>query len=57
MTKSAMIRYKSEKRYHIGKIIYAAKIPTNEDWKNLPIPKSKSADYTIEILKKKKKEA
>jgi hypothetical protein len=53
MTKSAMIRYKIEKRYHIGQIIYAAKILTNENWKNLSIHKSKSADYTIEILKKK----
>lgn len=43
MTKSAMIRYKIEKRYHIGKIIYAAKILTNENWKNLSIHKSKSA--------------
>ncbi len=55
MTKPAMIRYKIEKRYHIGQIIYAAKILTNENWKNLSIHKSKSADYTIEILKKKKK--
>ena len=56
MTKSAMIRYKIEKRYHIGQIIYAAKILTNENWKNLSIHKSKSADYTIEILKKQETE-
>ena len=51
-----MIRYKIEKRYHIGQIIYAAKILTNENWKNLSIHKSKSADYTIEMLKKQEAE-
>jgi hypothetical protein len=31
--------------YHIGQIIYAAKIIKNKNWKNLSIPKGDSALY------------
>ena len=36
MTKSAMIRYKIEKRYHIGQIIYAVKILKTKTGKTYP---------------------
>ncbi len=31
--------------YHIGQIIYIARMIKNEDWKNLSIPKGQSQDY------------
>lgn len=48
----AVLRQLAHYPYHIGQIIYAAKILKNEDWQNLSIPKSKSAQYNTEMLKK-----
>lgn len=48
----AVLRQLAHYPYHIGQIIYAAKILKNEDWQNLSIPKSKSAEYNTEMLKK-----
>lgn len=31
--------------YHVGQIIYAARIIKNKDWQNLSIPKGKSDDF------------
>ena len=35
--------------YHVGQIIYAAKIITNKNWQNLSVPRGKSAEYTNEL--------
>lgn len=48
----AVLRQLAHYPYHIGQIIYAAKILKNEDWQNLSIPKSKSTQYNTEMLKK-----
>lgn len=31
--------------YHIGQIVFIAKMRTNEEWKTLSISRNKSADY------------
>ncbi|SFJ80587.1 Protein of unknown function [Thermoflavimicrobium dichotomicum] len=38
--------------YHIGQIVYLAKLVKNEDWQNLTIPKGKSREYLEEMRKK-----
>ncbi|MBH1960426.1 MAG: DUF1572 family protein [Flavobacteriia bacterium] len=48
----AVLRQLAHYPYHIGQIIYVAKILKNGDWQNLSIPKSKSAEYNTEMLKK-----
>ncbi|PCJ82430.1 MAG: hypothetical protein COA57_13305 [Flavobacteriales bacterium] len=40
--------------YHIGQIIFVAKILKGEEWQSLSIPKGKSSEYNKEKLKKKK---
>ncbi|MEJ7675535.1 MAG: DUF1572 family protein [Chitinophagaceae bacterium] len=35
--------------YHVGQIIYAAKIIRNKNWQNLSVPKGRSAEYTDEL--------
>lgn len=35
--------------YHVGQIIYAAKIIKNRSWQNLSIPKGRSADFNSEL--------
>jgi hypothetical protein len=35
--------------YHVGQIIYAAKIIKNKSWLNLSVPKGKSAEYNNEM--------
>jgi hypothetical protein len=37
--------------YHIGQIIYIAKMLKNEDWKTLSIARNKSQDFNLEMLK------
>ena len=38
--------------YHVGQIIYLAKIITNSSWKNLSIPKGQSETFNKEVNKK-----
>ncbi|HTM98355.1 MAG TPA: DUF1572 family protein [Pedobacter sp.] len=33
--------------YHIGQIVFVAKMVANENWKSLSIPRNKSADYNL----------
>ena len=40
--------------YHVGQIVYAAKILKNGDWKSLSIPKNKSGDYNANKFSKAK---
>ncbi len=35
--------------YHVGQIIYAAKIIRNKNWQNLSVPKGRSAEYNDEL--------
>ena len=35
--------------YHVGQIIYAAKIIKNKDWQTLSIPRGRSAEFNSEI--------
>ena len=35
--------------YHVGQIIYAAKILKNKQWQNLSVPKGKSAEFNNEL--------
>ncbi len=35
--------------YHVGQIIYAAKIMKNKNWQNLSVPKGRSAEYNNEL--------
>ena len=37
--------------YHVGQIIYVAKIVTNNNWKNLSVAKGQSEKYTQQIKK------
>lgn len=48
----ALLRQLAHYPYHIGQIIYAAKMLKNDDWKTLSIAKNKSKEYTTELLKK-----
>lgn len=40
--------------YHIGQLVYLAKVVLNEDWKSLSIPKNKSTDFNSEKFTQKK---
>lgn len=35
--------------YHVGQIIYAAKIIKDKNWQNLSVPKGRSAEYNNEL--------
>ncbi len=35
--------------YHVGQIIYLGKMIKNNDWKNLSVPKGRSAEYNNEL--------
>ena len=52
----AVLQQLAHYTYHIGQIIYAAKIIKNDDWKNRFIPKSKSGKHHSEMLKKQEPE-
>jgi hypothetical protein len=38
--------------YHIGQIVYIAKLHANNGWKSLSIPRNKSADYNADKFSK-----
>lgn len=52
----ALLRQLAHYPYHIGQMMYAAKILKNDDWKNLSIPKSKSGEHHSEMRKKQEPE-
>lgn len=47
----ALLRQLAHYPYHIGQIIYLAKMLKNDDWRTLSIARNKSQEYT-ELLKK-----
>lgn len=48
----AVLRQLAHYPYHIGQIIYIAKMLKNADWKTLSIPRNQSESFNIEMLKK-----
>lgn len=52
----AVLRQLAHYPYHIGQIIYVAKMLKNEDWQTLSIARNKSADFNREMLKKQNPE-
>lgn len=48
----ALLRQLAHYSYHIGQIVFIAKMLKNKDWKTLTIAKNESENYTIEFLKK-----
>ena len=52
----ALLRQLAHYPYHVGQIIFIAKMLKNEDWKTLSIAKNKSEEYHLELLKNQKPE-
>ena len=50
----AFLRQLAHYPYHIGQIIYIAKMLKNEDWKTLSIARNQSENYTIQKLEAQK---
>lgn len=48
----AVLRQLAHYSYHVGQIVYAAKILKNDAWKTLSIARNKSAEYNWELLTK-----
>lgn len=48
----AVLRQLAHYPYHVGQIVYIAKMLKNEDWKTLSIARNKSAEFNTEMLKK-----
>lgn len=45
----AMLRQLAHYPYHVGQIIYIAKMMKNDDWKTLSIARNKSEDFNVEM--------
>lgn len=52
----AVLRQLAHYPYHIGQMIYVAKMIKNNDWETLSIARNKSAEFNIEMLKNQKPE-
>ena len=52
----AVLRQLAHYPYHIGQIIYIAKMLKNEDWKTLSIAKNKSAEFNNKMLSEEAQE-
>ncbi|WP_304342908.1 DUF1572 family protein [Chryseobacterium koreense] len=50
----AVLRQLAHYPYHIGQIVYVAKMQKDDKWKTLSIARNKSEEFNIEILKKHK---
>lgn len=48
----ALLRQLAHYSYHVGQIVYVAKMLKNEDWNTLSIARNKSSEYKLELLKK-----
>lgn len=48
----AVFRQLAHYPYHIGQIVYLAKMLKNEDWKTLSIARNKSQEFNMEMKKK-----
>jgi hypothetical protein len=47
----AILRQVAHYPYHVGQIVYIAKMIRNEDWKSLSVPKGKSAEFNKSMTK------
>lgn len=52
----AVLRQLAHYPYHIGQIVYIAKMMKNDDWKTLSIARNKSDDFNTEMLQKRPSE-
>ena len=52
----ALLRQLAHYPYHVGQIIFMAKMIKNKEWKTLSIAKNKSEEYHLELLKNQKSE-
>jgi len=50
----AIVRQLTHYAYHVGQIVYIAKMFTNDHWKSLSIPRGGSAAYLAEMQKESK---
>ncbi|WP_124641787.1 MULTISPECIES: DUF1572 family protein [Amniculibacterium] len=48
----ALFRQLSHYAYHVGQMVYIAKMIKNSDWKSLSIPKNKSKEFNAKMLNK-----
>ncbi|MFP7657703.1 DUF1572 domain-containing protein [Chryseobacterium proteolyticum] len=48
----AVFRQLAHYPYHIGQIVYIAKMIKNDDWKTLSIPRNKSQEFNMEMKNK-----
>lgn len=48
----AVLRQLAHYPYHIGQIVFIAKMLKNDDWKTLTIPRNQSEEYNAEMIKK-----
>jgi len=48
----AVLRQLAHYPYHIGQIVYIAKMLKNDDWKTLSVARNKSADFNKEMFSK-----
>ena len=52
----AVLRQLAHYPYHVGQIIYIAKMLKNNDWKTLSIARNQSQEFNIEMLKRQNPE-
>jgi len=52
----AIIRQLAHYAYHVGQIVYLARLANTGDWKSLTIPKGESETYNAEKFNKEKRE-
>lgn len=52
----AVLRQLAHYPYHIGQIVYVAKMLRNEDWKTLSIARNQSSEFNLEMFKKQDSE-
>jgi len=50
----AINRQMSHYPYHIGQLVYVAKMIKNEDWKTLSVARNKSSEYNKDMFSKEK---
>lgn len=48
----ALLRQLSHYAYHVGQIVYIAKMHKNSDWQTLSIPKNKSQEYNEQFFRR-----
>lgn len=52
----AVLRQLAHYPYHIGQLVYIAKILKNDEWKTLSIPRNQSQQFNVEMMKQQSAE-